>query len=139
MNALADEVYVELDVFGVLVVDGVGAHVHSRYVVTVSDSSLGDGAVEFAKELTQPDTLGRRVRHRPVLGLRARTRDRGFALRGPRDQQVTKEDAEPRGRPPCIRAAGLVSVRVRRDVKLGRGAQMQSMRCRPADVEKNPL
>jgi len=71
LDLFSDEVDVELNMFGALVVDGVGGHVHRRDVVTVCDGSLREVAVEFAKELAQPNALSRHVRHSPALGLRA--------------------------------------------------------------------
>ena len=52
LDLFSDEVDVELNMFGALVVDGVGGHVHRRDVVTVRDRGLCEVAVEFTEELS---------------------------------------------------------------------------------------
>jgi hypothetical protein len=71
-HLFSDEVYVKFDVLRALVVDWIPSHVDRRYVVTENDRGLGDAAVEFAEEMSEPGALCDGVRNTSILGLGAR-------------------------------------------------------------------
>ena len=93
-HLLADEVDVDLNVFGTAVMDRVGCHVDSANIVAVDNCSNLQRDVELLKKLPQPAALGGNVSNRPVLGLRTGPGHRGLSLGRPGHQDVAKEDAE---------------------------------------------
>jgi hypothetical protein len=70
LNAISDEMNVQLDVLRSLVMDQVRRHVNRRNVV--ADRRLGNGTVQLAEELPEPNAFGRGIRHGAVLSFRAR-------------------------------------------------------------------
>ena len=115
MNTLANEMDVQLDVLGPLVMNGVHRHVHGRDVVVVGDGRLGHATMELAEKLSEPYTFSRGVRDNTILSLGVLTGDRGLPFRRPGHQGVAEEHTEARCRAPSVRAARPVGVRVRRD------------------------
>ena len=71
-HLLADEVDVDLDVLGTMVVDCVGCHVDSANIVAVDNCGNLQRNVELLKKLPQPAALGDNMSNRSVLGLRTR-------------------------------------------------------------------
>ena len=71
LNSFSDKMNVELNVLGVLVVNGIRGLVYCGYVVAEHNRRLVDATMEFAEQLSQPNAFRGCVRHRPILGLRA--------------------------------------------------------------------
>jgi len=94
-HTLPHEMDVEVDMLGLLMVHRILAHVDGGDVVAVRDRDTGNVDVEFAEQLPEPNALGHRVRHSSVSSFRARSRDRGLALRRPRDEGAAEVDAVP--------------------------------------------
>jgi len=94
LDVLPDEVDVELDVLGVLVVYGVAGHAHRRDAVAVCHRSLRDGAMELAEQMPEPDALSCRVLHRLVFSLGAGAGHGRLWLGGPRDKRLAEEHIE---------------------------------------------
>ena len=69
-HLLTDEVDVNLDVLGTVVVDRVGCHVDNADVVTVNDCGDLQRNMKFLKELSKPTTLCDHMSNSPVLGFR---------------------------------------------------------------------
>ena len=51
-NSFADEVEVDLDVLGALMLNGVGGHVHGADVVAVDQDGAAKQSMEFLEELS---------------------------------------------------------------------------------------
>jgi hypothetical protein len=81
LNTLANEVDVQFDVLGLLVMNGVRRHVHGGDVVAVGDGGLGHATMKLAKELSEPYAFRHGIRDCPVLSLSARPGDRGLPFR----------------------------------------------------------
>jgi hypothetical protein len=71
LHVFPDEVDVELNVFGAFVVHRIGGHVHRGHVVAVGYRGLGEGALEFAEELPEPDALCGGIRRGSILSFGA--------------------------------------------------------------------
>ena len=82
-NTIANEVEVDLDVFGALMLNGVRRHVDGADIVAEHDRSRRSGSMKLVEELTDPTSLGDGVSHSTVLSLGAGTRDRVLPLRRP--------------------------------------------------------
>ena len=93
-HLLMDEVDVDLNVLGTVVMNWVGCHVDSVDVVAIDHGSYLQRDMKFLKELAQPATLGDHMSNIPVLGLRTGLGHRGLSLGRPGHQAVAKEDAE---------------------------------------------
>ena len=89
-NLFLDEVDVELDVLGVLVMYGVAGHAHRRDAVAVCHRSLRDGAMELAEQMPEPDALSCRVLHRLVFSISASALERDTAGCRLEDQETSE-------------------------------------------------
>ena len=70
-HLVPDEVYIELDVLGPLVVHWVPAHVDGGDVVAEHDGRGVEGAPKFAEERAEPRALGHGVGDAAILGFGA--------------------------------------------------------------------
>ena len=93
-HLLADEVDVDLDVLGTMVVDCVGCHVDSANIVAVDNCGNLQRNVELLKKLPQLAALGDNMSNRLVLGLRTGPGYRGLPFGRPVHQVVSQEDTE---------------------------------------------
>jgi hypothetical protein len=53
-NTVTDEMKINLNMFGSLVLDGVGRHVHGADIVTIDHCSSGRGVMELLEKLPKP-------------------------------------------------------------------------------------
>jgi hypothetical protein len=90
-NVLMDKVKINLNMLGVLVLNGVGGEVDGTDVVTVNQSDLWQGAAQLHKQLMKPTLLYHIVGHGAVLHLYARTGDDTLTLWEPGNEVVTQE------------------------------------------------
>jgi hypothetical protein len=84
-NALADEVEINLNMLGVMMLDGVGGEVDRAGVVAIDQGDPRQEVVQLQKQLTEPACLC----HDVVLRLNTRTGDDVLALGEPGDEIVT--------------------------------------------------
>jgi hypothetical protein len=82
-NTIASEVKVDLDVFGVLILDGVCGHVEGANIVAEHNCSRRRWLIKLVAELTNPTSIGNGVSHNTVLSLSAGMRDRVLPLQRP--------------------------------------------------------
>ena len=82
-NTIANEVEVDLDVFGVLMLNGVRRHVDDADIVAEHDRSRRSKSMKLVEELTDPTSLGDGVSHITVFSFGARMRDHVLPLRRP--------------------------------------------------------
>ena len=82
-NTIANEVEVDLDVFGALVLNRVRRHVDGADIVVEHDRSGRSRSMKLLEELAEPTSLGDCVSHSTVFSLGAGARDRVLALRRP--------------------------------------------------------
>jgi hypothetical protein len=111
-NTIANEVEVDLDVFGALMLDGVRGHVDGANIVTEHNRGGRRWSMKLVEELANPTSLSDGVSHSTILSLSARTRYRVLPLRRPGDEVVTEVDAKTRRRASSVGAAGPVGVGV---------------------------
>ena len=111
-DIIADEVEINLDMLGPLVLHWVGGEVDGADVVAVDEGGVLKGTVELVEELAQPGGLCHTVGHGTVLGLSAGARDDGLPLGGPRDEVGTQEHGVTGGGSARVGIASLVSVGV---------------------------
>ena len=95
-NTIANEVEIDLDVFGTLMLDGVRGHVDGADVVAEDDRRRRRWSMKLLEKLPEPTRLSHGVDHSAVLGFSARERDRVLPLGRPRDEVVTEVDTEAR-------------------------------------------
>jgi hypothetical protein len=96
-NALADKMEINLNMLGVLVLNGVGGEVDVADVVAVDQSGLWQEAVQLYKQLMKPAFW---------VG------DDILTLRGPGDTVVAQEHCVVQSGPPSIGTTGPVSISV---------------------------
>ena len=111
-NPLADEVEVDLDVLGAMMLSGVGGHVHGADVVTIDQDGSTERSVKFLEKLSQPRSLCNSIGNSAILGFCTGARNSLLPLRRPGDQIVTEEHSKARGRLARVRTTSLVSIRV---------------------------
>ena len=66
-NPLPDEVEVNLNMLGALMLNRIGGHVDGADVVTIHQCGLAEGGVQLLQELTQPGSLGDTISHCAIL------------------------------------------------------------------------
>jgi hypothetical protein len=79
-NMFMDEVEINLNMHGALVLDGVSTKVDDANVVTVDQSGPRQRVVQLHKKLMKPAHLHHIVGHDAVLRLNAQMRDNVLAL-----------------------------------------------------------
>jgi hypothetical protein len=70
-NTLENKVEINLNMFVVLVLNGVGGEVNSVDITTIDQSGMRQGAMQLHKQLTKPACLCHAVAHIVVLRLSA--------------------------------------------------------------------
>jgi hypothetical protein len=136
-NTVSNEVKVDLDVFGALVLDGIRGHVHSAHIVAKDNSGTMKWAMKLLEELAKPTCFGDGVGDSPILRFSTRARHRVLTLGRPRDQVVAEEGAVPRGGAPGVWTASPVRVGVGDEaVRRGR-RELETVTKRALDVPKN--
>jgi hypothetical protein len=101
-NTIADKVKINLNMLGVLVLNGVGGEVVDADVITVDQSGPRQGAVQLHKQLSKPICLCHTVGHDTVLRLSARMGDDVLTFRGPGDEVVAQEHHVARSGPMSV-------------------------------------
>jgi hypothetical protein len=87
-DVLANEVAINLNMLGVLMLDWVSGEVDHANIVVVDQSGPRQEAMQLQKQLTEPTRLRHAVGYCAVLRLNTRTRDDVVALRGSGDEVV---------------------------------------------------
>jgi hypothetical protein len=85
-DIIADEVEIDLDMLGLLVLHWVGGEVDRSDVVTVDQRAPGEGTVKLGEELSELGSLCHAVGHGTVLRLGTRAGNDRLALRRPGHQ-----------------------------------------------------
>ena len=68
-NPLSDEVEVDLDVLGALMLNRVGGHVHRADIVTIDQDGSTERSVKFLEKLSQPRRLYNSIGDSAILSL----------------------------------------------------------------------
>jgi hypothetical protein len=84
-NAFPDEVDVNLDMLGALMLNEVDGEVDDADVVAVDESALRQWGIEFLEELSEPISFGHAIGHGAVLSLVTRPGDDVLPLGGSGD------------------------------------------------------
>jgi hypothetical protein len=82
-DTVSNEVKVDLDVLGALVLNTVCGHVDGTDIVAKDNGRCGERSVKLLKELAKPTCFSDGVSDCSVLGLGARARDGVLSLGGP--------------------------------------------------------
>jgi hypothetical protein len=85
-DIIADEVQIDLDMLGPLVLHWVGGEVDRADVVAVDQRAPGEGTVKLGEELPEPGSLCHAVGYDTVLRLSTRAGNDRLALRRPGHQ-----------------------------------------------------
>lgn len=118
-NPIADEVKVNLDMFGSLVLHGVGEEVCGADVLAVHYCYSSRWATKFLKELAQPCGLSDTVCDSSIFSLCAGAGHCWLPFRRPGDK-VGAEKYTKTGRGlPCIRTAGPIGVEIGNEFSKG--------------------
>jgi hypothetical protein len=120
-NVFPDEVEVDLDMLGMLVLNGVGGEVDGVDIVTVDESALWQWSMDLLEELLEPTSFGHTIGHDMILSLDARAGDDVLAFGGSGDKIVAEKHMIACGGSACIRATRPVCIRV--DHQLGGGGR----------------
>ena len=67
-DSLPNEVKIDLNVLGSLMLNRVGGHVDSTNVVTIHQCGAPKRGMQLEKELAQPGSLCNSIGHRAILG-----------------------------------------------------------------------
>ena len=74
-NTISNEMKVDLNVFGALVLDWIRGHVHSTDIVAEDNCSTGQGSVELLEKLAEPTSFSNGVGNASILRFGAGTGD----------------------------------------------------------------
>jgi hypothetical protein len=136
---LVDEVEINLDMLGALVLNEVGGEVDGADIVTVDQSGPRQGTVQLHKQLTKPTRLCHAIGHDVVLYLSARMRDDVLTLRGPGDEVVTQEHRIARSGPASVGTTGPVSFCVDDEIQRRGTVKKQAVVESALEVPKDAL
>jgi RNase adaptor protein for sRNA GlmZ degradation len=75
-----DKVDVYLNVLHATMLDGIGRHVNSTYVITIDNSGCLHRKVQILEKLAQPAAFSDNMGHRSIFCLSTRLRNFGVAL-----------------------------------------------------------
>jgi hypothetical protein len=92
-HSITNEVKIDLDVLGALVLNRVCGHVDDAKFVTKHDGGPRERSMKFLQELAEPSGLSDGVGDGVVLGLGAGARHGVLAFGRPRHQVIAEEDA----------------------------------------------
>jgi len=109
-NTLPNKVKINLNMFGALMLYGIGRHVDNADIVAVNQGSSANRRMQLSKKLAQPRNLCDSIGDSSVFGLSTGTRNCSLALRGPGDEIVTKEGRIAGSRLAGIRATSPISI-----------------------------
>ncbi|GAB2302052.1 hypothetical protein Dimus_038793 [Dionaea muscipula] len=106
----------------------------------VTEETWGDysGHPKIVKEILEPGEFCSGVRHGPIFGLGAGTRDDVLLLGTPGDKVLAEECAEAGSGAPGGRTTGPIGVRVRGEREVGFGSERESKIHCPFDVPHDP-
>lgn len=137
-NTISNEVKVDLDVFGALVLNWIRGHIDRAHVVTENNGGTGKRPVKLLEKLAEPTSFSDGVGDDTILGLSARARDGVLSLGGPRDQIVTEEDTVARSGATCVRTTSPIRVGISNKTILRGGRKLETVVKCALDVSKNP-
>ena len=138
-NPLPDEVEINLNMLGSLMLNRIGGHVDDDDVVTIHQRSVAKRGVELQEELAQPCSFYNSISHSVILSFSTRPRDGVLTLGGPGDEVITEEHSIARGGLACIRTAGPIKISVYDKISGGGRSQQKTQMKRALDIAKNAL
>ena len=138
-NTIANEVEIDLDVLGALVLDGVRGHVDCADIVTEHNRSRRRRSMKLMEELPDLAGFSDYISNSTVLSLSARAGDRVLPLGGPRDEVVAEVDTEAGRRSASVGTAGPVGVGVGDHGGRRRCIELESMSECALDVAQDTL
>jgi hypothetical protein len=83
VHAFPNEVEVDLDMLGALMLNRVGGEVDDTDVITVDESDLRERGMELLEELSEPTSFGHSTGHGAILSLDTRPGHDVLPLGGP--------------------------------------------------------
>lgn len=135
-NTISNEVKVDLDVFGALMLNRIRGHVDGANIVAEDNSSAGQRSVKLLEKLAEPTGFSDGVGDSSILGFGAGAGDGVLALGRPRNEVVAEEHTVARGGATCVRTTSPVRVSVGDEAIRGRRYELKSMVKRTLDVPK---
>ena len=121
-NTLLNKVKINLNMFGALMLYGIGRHADSADVVAVNKRSPTDRHMQLNKKLAQPRNLCDSIGDSSVFGFSAGMRDCSLALRRPGYEIIAKEDSIPKSRLAGVRTSSPIGIGVNHKIRLSRWA-----------------
>jgi len=132
-NPLPNEVEINLNMLGSLMLNRVGGHVDGADVVTIHQRSSAKRGMKLLKQLAQPSSLGDTVGHGTGSG------DSILTLGGPRDEIVPEKHSIARGGFACIRTTSPVSISIYHKISRGRRSQQKAEVESATNIAKDAL
>jgi hypothetical protein len=138
-NTLENKVEINLNMFVVLVLNGVGGEVNSVDIATIDQSGMRQGAMQLHKQLMKPACLCHAVAHIVVLRLSAWVGDNILMLRGSGDEVIAQEHCVAWSGPVSVRTTGPVSISVDDEVRRRGAVKKQAVVEGALEVPKDVL
>jgi hypothetical protein len=123
---VTDEVKVNLDMLGTLVLDGVWRHINNTDIVTIYQCGPAQGSVQLRAKLTNPSGFSNCICNSTILRLGTRAGDRILTLGWPGDEVVTKKNNISWVGSAGIWATSLIGIGVYNYLVLSRGTQWEA-------------
>jgi hypothetical protein len=136
-HTVADEVKVNLNMLGPLVLDRILGHVHGAHIVAVDNRGTGGRMMQLLQELADPTRLGNTVSNSTVFSFSTGARNRGLPSRRPRDQVITEENTKAGGGFPSIRAARPISIGISNKIKRRPLVELQAKMSSATDIAQD--
>ena len=139
LDLLSNEVDIQFNVLGTLVLHRIRRKVDGRHIVTVDNGGLVDGDVEVSEKLTKPTSLGHSIGYCSVFRFCAGARHGWLPFGGPGHKRVADVNAVTRRGSSIVRAARPICIRVGKDVARGRGLKTKAVLSSSTDIAKDSL
>jgi hypothetical protein len=126
-DSLSDKMKINLQMFGALMLNGVGGEVYGVVVVAVDESAPRRRTLELMEQLAQLGGLSHAIGDSAALGFRTGPRDDRLSL-GRSGYKVVPEEHRVAGRRAMsVRTSSPVSVGIDDEVGAGRAAQKETI------------
>ncbi|GMP66793.1 hypothetical protein CsSME_00027002 [Camellia sinensis var. sinensis] len=136
-NMLANEMTINLNMFGAIMKDIIVSNLKSTVIVTKKFSSTRGGNTQISKKPTKPEKFLSSISKSTVFGLSTGTSSKRLFLAGPRNKRITQKKAEPGSRPAVSRISSPISIGKGTKLERGAGGIMKTMKHGAFEIPKD--
>ena len=115
-HSVTNEVQVDLDMLGALMLNGVTSEIGSTDVITIYNGGSGGRVFKLKEKLAQPTGPGDTICNTSIFRFGTGAGGGGLPLGGPGDEVGAEENTKPRSGLLCVRAPRPINISVRDEI-----------------------